>query len=183
MVKRFTVPERPVKPTTLVRRDGSEAQSYGPARGYSWPPFDKGNTASLITGHESPRVVEARAEQARKGLIDLAPWLNQPEYAPAVTRFLRAEARALLLHEHIAKTATEKGTAAVPSRTWEQATAADRLAAQLGNVLGLDPLGRARLQQLAAGTQLTVETLGQLAAKGQAIVEARLAEGNVEGEL
>ena len=41
--------------------------------------------------------------------------------------------RALLLHEHITKVSADKGTGAVSSRTWEQATAADRLAAKLGS--------------------------------------------------
>ena len=170
------MPERRPEPTTLVRRDGSETQSYGPARGYSRPPFEKGNTLALGTGHDSPRAIEGKAEHVRATLLEVAPWLDEPAYAPAVARFLRAEARALLLHEHITRTAEEKGTAAVPSRTWEQATAADRLAAQLGNVLGLDPLGKARLQSLAAGTELTVRSLADLAAEGAAIRERRQAE-------
>jgi hypothetical protein len=95
---------------------------------------------------------------------------------------LRAEARALLAHEHILRVTADQGFEKVSTRLLEVAAASDRLAAQLGNVLGLDPLGRARLQQLAAGTQLTVESLGQLAARGQAIVEARLAESGVEVE-
>jgi len=32
------------------------------ARGYSWPPFEKGNTASLTHGARSPRMIEPLAE-------------------------------------------------------------------------------------------------------------------------
>jgi hypothetical protein len=121
-------------------------------------------------------MIEAKANKVRETLLDVAPWLDAPEYAPAVARFLRAEARALLAHDHIIRVSEEQGFEKVSTRLVEAAAATDRLAAQLGNVLGLDPLGRTRLQHLAAGTQLTVETLGQLAAKGRAIVEDRLAE-------
>jgi hypothetical protein len=124
-----------------------------------------------VHGGYSERSIEAKATEVRATLLDIAPWLDEPEFAPAVARFLRAEARALLVHDHVAKTAHEKGTQAVPSRLWEQATACDRLAAQLGNVLGLDPLGRARLQQLTAGTQLTVASLAELASEGRKIRE------------
>ncbi len=142
----------------------------GPWRLDQPPP--RGNTFSLVHGGDSPRTIEARAAEARTALLDICPWLDEPAYAPAVARFLRAEARALLLHGHIAATAREKGVGAVASRLWEQATAADRLAAQLGNVLGLDPLGRARLQSLTAGAEVAVASLASLAAEGRAIREA-----------
>jgi hypothetical protein len=108
--------------------------------------------------------------------------LDENEFAPAVARWQRAEARSLMLHDHITKVSAEQGTEAVPIRMWEQATAADRLAAQLGNVLGLDPLGKARLASLVAGTEATVQSLVQIAEQGQAIAERRLAALDVEVE-
>jgi hypothetical protein len=69
-----------------------------------------------------------------------------------------------------------EGVGKVPLRSWEQATAADRLAAQLGNVLGLDPLGKARLQSLVAGTEVAMRSLADLAEEGRLIAERRRTE-------
>jgi hypothetical protein len=55
-------------------------------------------------------------------------------------------------------------------RVWEQATAADNLAARLGNTLGLDPSGRARLKQTVATTEAS---LADLAARGAEITRRR----------
>lgn len=130
-------------------------------------PYEPGNTAHLVHGGDSERMIEARAVEVRSMLLVVAPWLDVPEYAPAVARFLRAESRSLMLHEHIVKVTDTAGAGKVSSRLWEQATAADRLAAQLGNVLGLDPLGRARLQQATAGAELEAISLAQLAEQGR----------------
>lgn len=135
-------------------------------------PYEPGNLAHLKHGADSARVIEARAVRVRDEILEVAPWLDHPEYAPAVARFLRAEARALLIHENIVKISSERGADKVPVRQWEQATAADRLAAQLGQTLGLDPIGRARLQQAAAGAELTTATLADVLDRGRA---ARLA--------
>jgi hypothetical protein len=50
---------------------------------------------------------------------------------------------------------------------WEQANATDRLAADLGNRLGLDSAGRAQLRQTVASTE---HTLADLAADGRSTV-------------
>lgn len=158
------------------------AESKGPSRGYSWEPFQKSNTYSLVHGAESPAVIEAKAGEVRDTIRDLAPWLDRPEYLPAVARWLRAEARALLLHAHIEKVAAEKGTGTVPVRQWEQATAADRLAARLGSDLGLDPIGRARIAATATTAELGQATLAELGSQGKAIRERREAalQGNTD---
>ncbi len=161
-------------------RSGRSTRPPGPWRLDQPPPRD--NRFALSHGANSPRSIEAEAERVRAALIEVCPWLDQPEYAMAVSRFLRAEARALLLHAHIERVCEEQGAARVAARVWEQATAADRLAAQLGNVLGLDPTGKSRLQALVAGTELAVQTLGKLAQDGAAIAERRLAELEAEND-
>ena len=143
---------------------------WPPARGYTWAPFERGNTVSLVHGADSPRTVEARAQEVRKELFAVCPWLHEEHDVIAVARFLLAEVRALILHNHIAKVCNSDGPGKVPVRMWEQATAADRLAAQLGHVLGLDPTGRARLEQTVASTE---ETLTDLAERGRAIRKRR----------
>jgi hypothetical protein len=133
------------------------------------PDFAPGNTMSVTHGANSPRAVEARAEIVRQELFTICPWLDAGQDVIAVARFLRAEARALMLHESIMEISERAGAAKVPVRQWEQATAADRLAAQLGNVLGLDPTGRARLKQTVVSTE---HTLADLMAQGRTIRKA-----------
>ena len=155
--------------TPVVRKDGSAGL---PARGYSWPPFEDGNPSKLVHGANHEPTIEARAAEVHAEILTVAPWLDSDEYAPAVARYLRAEARAQLLHAHIMATCETKGPDKVPSRVWEQATAADRLSAELGNVLGLDPIGRARLKQLASSAEISLLTLGELARQGRALRES-----------
>jgi hypothetical protein len=94
---------------------------------------------------------------------------------PAVTRYLRAESRALLLHEHIEKLCAEKGAGAVASRVWEQVTACDRLAAQLGHDLGLSPRGRAEVRKATADAEVAGATVADLAEQGKLIRQRRAA--------
>jgi hypothetical protein len=132
-----------------------------------------GNTAALKHGADSDRMIEARAALVRSEILEVAPWLAEPEFAPAVARWLRAEARSLMLHDHIAAVTARDGAGKVAIRLWEQVTAADRLAAQLGNVLGLDPLGKARLRQAAAGAEMATASLADVIASGRTIIEAQ----------
>jgi len=92
--------------------------------------------------------------------------LSADQYAPAVARYLQATAREQLLHRFITETVAERGAGAVPSRTWEQVTAATRLAAQLSTQLGLDPIGHARLQAVAGAAQVTQITIADLVEQG-----------------
>jgi len=116
------------------------------------PDFEPGNLQALKHGAYSDRAIAARAELVRPRLYEVCPWLHETQDVIAVDRFLRAEARALILHEYV----TSKPVDQVPLRAFEQATAADNLAAKLGSTLGLDPTGRARLQQTVASTELTL---------------------------
>ena len=54
-------PER--TPRILVRKDGTTAETYGPARGYSRPPFRPGNMRNLRHGGYSDRVISAVAAE------------------------------------------------------------------------------------------------------------------------
>jgi hypothetical protein len=157
------------------------AASGLPARGYSWPPFREGNAAALVHGASSPRAIAVKAEEVHQGLLDHAPYLSQPRFLPSVNRYLNAAAREALLHEHILNLSEEKGPGAVPSRVWEQATAAARLAAKLGSDLGLDPIGHARIRALSAGADARA-SLADLAAEGRRLRdgEAELESGEVD---
>ena len=64
------------------------------------PDFEEGNTFSLVHGGDSPRAIAARAEQIHAELLAHAPYLNEPRFLPAVSRYLQAAAREALLHDH-----------------------------------------------------------------------------------
>ena len=136
--------------------------------GRSRDPFPLGNTVALRHGAYSERAIAERAEQVHATLLEVAPWLAEQHFAPAVARYLRAASREALLDNHIAELAAEHGAGKVSSRTWEQATAATRLAAKLGQDLGLDPIGHARLKAVAANASISAATLADLSAEGRA---------------
>ena len=136
------------------------------ARHYSWPAFEEGHTLSLVHGADSPRTIEARAAEVRDRIFELAPWLQQDAFVPAVARYLRAEARELLIHEHIAKVAAEKGAGAVPQRLWEAATACANASMKASGLLGLDPQSYARLRATTGHAAATEATLADLRAQG-----------------
>jgi len=129
-----------------------------PARNYSWPPFEPGHTLSVKHGADSERAIEARAAELRPKLFELCPWLEEHDVI-AVARFLRVEARSLILDAYMAEIIDQQGPGKVPIRMWEQANATDRLAGDLGSKLGLDTAGRAQLRQTVASTTATLADL------------------------
>jgi hypothetical protein len=151
------------------------------------PPFEKGNkaavgnTVALRHGGNSPRAIAERAVEVHDAILTVAPWLDEPQFAPAVARYLAAAAREALLHEHIVRVTEEHGAGKVPPRVWEQATAATRLAGKLGQDLGLDPIGAARLKAVAANAEISLVSLAELSAEGRRVrlaAEARLADAD-----
>ncbi len=121
----------------------------GPARGYSWPPFSNGNMKAVTHGGNSERIIAEKAREVHDAPLDVAPYLAEPKWIPAVARYLRAAAREELLDAHVSRLSAEKGAGAVPPRVWEQATSSANLAARLGSNLGLDPIGHAKITSLA----------------------------------
>lgn len=172
--------KRPIA-THGVRKDGTEWTTHGDKRGYSWETFEPGNSAALVHGANSPRRIAERAEEVHAELLLHAPYLDQPHFLPSVKRYLDASATEALLQEHVEQVSAEKGTGAVPSRVWEQLTAARRLAHQLGKDLGLTPMGHAKIMQLTAGSRAQAD-LERLVEKGRQIRERRMAERVVDSE-
>jgi len=136
-------------------------------------PVGPDNKLALKHGVYSPATIEQRAVIVRDHLVDICPWLDRDEFAPAVARFVRVEARAIMADDYICEVAETKGFAKVPVRLLEVAASTDRLAAQLGESLGLDPLGRARIAQLASSAESNAASLAELQAKGQQIIARR----------
>ena len=132
-------------------------------------------------GAESTAVVEAKAAEVRAEIRELVPWLDEPSFLPAVSRWLRATTGAAPTRPH-RRGVGQSGAGAVPVRQWEQVTAADRLAAKLGTDLGLDPIGRARIMAIATAAEVGQATLADLAELGRRTgMRARL-EGSTEQE-
>lgn len=144
------------------------------------PPFAPGNTLSLVHGAESERTIAARAAEVRDRLLEVAPELAEPRFLPAVDLYLKAVARADLLDAYVTKVSAEEGPHKVPQRVWEAATAAARLAGQLGDKLALSPEGYGRVKLLLHAAEAPEERrqrLADLAATGRALRESREATG------
>lgn len=135
-----------------------------PARGYTWPPFEPGNTLSLRHGAFSPQAIAAKAEQVHNELVLQAPWLAEEKYAPALKRYLDATAREALAHNALMASPNR-----VSPRLVEAATAAARLAWQMGDALGLTPAGHQKLKLLVAGAAVAEVDVANLASEGQAL--------------
>lgn len=133
------------------------------------PPFEPGNVVALRHGGTSERAIEAKAAEVRTRLFGLAPWLANEAFVPAVARFLRAEAREILLHQHIVETVATDGVDAVPQRVWEAANAAANVAIKASSVLGLDASSYARLRATTLGGDVAEQSLADLVAEGAAI--------------
>src|ERR1039458_195818 len=121
------------------------SQSKGPARNYSWPPFEDGNSVALTHGAYSERAIAERAKDVHARLLEIVPWCNEPQYAPSVSRYLEATAGEQLAHE-----ALTTGAAKLSPRLLEAVTSAARLAWRMGDELGLTPAGHAKLKLLSA---------------------------------
>lgn len=139
------------------------------------PVYEAANTMAVTHGARSERAIAAKAAEVHAELLEVAPYLREDKFLPAVNRYLQAAAREALLHHHIVSVSDERGPGAVASRVWEQATAASRLAAKLGSDLGLDPIGHARIRALSTGADVAERSLTDLQQRGRQIREQRQA--------
>lgn len=168
-----------------------------PARGYSWPPFEAGNTAAVKHGIHSERAVVPLAEAILAEQRADPSWpefLNRPVYAAAVSAWARAEAMVQLYTEYIARQTpeawsteftegeedvtgdgTKGGDSSRRSRARKTGPSLDQWrkleahASMLRTKLGLDPLARARLGRDAASAQADMaQVMAQLAREDQA---------------
>lgn len=153
------------------------------ARGYTWPPFEPGNTKALHHGARSERTLSAIAQhlyETARNSPDWPPYLNEPVYQPAVRSYFRGEAILTALETYldginIAQALTEITTLDETTDTEGDKTAgrakristARRTGAALEYLrkwetttsnlrarLGLDPLSRAKLGKDIAAARL-----------------------------
>ena len=148
----------------------------GPARGYSWPPFEKGHELSVKHGTRSERLVAARAAEIREQLLEAHEFLAQAIFTEALERYCRLEARARMLDSYIVDLVEEKGVETVPKTLWDSATRVDMAAAKAGQDCGLDPSGFARAARdlgfaKSLGQQQNAKRLTALSETGRALRE------------
>ena len=132
----------------------------GPARGYSWPPFEPGNLAAVTHGARSPALVRERAEQLAPQVLEVHPHLDERRDGPAVMRYATLLARIERVYAWLGERAdavfadVESGEVhGVYQRLGEW----ERAAGLSEDRLGLSPLTRAKLgiDQLRAADLVT----------------------------
>lgn len=148
-----------------------------PARNYSWPPWEPGNTAALTHGADSPRQVQPLADRIAAELVEVAPWCGHPAFAAEVQAAAWEEARVRLLQAWV----NEYGLLDDRSEgALSQLERAQGRASRLRSNLGLSPIAWAKvLASLAsAKSEAAAGELEALAAVGREL-QAR-ATGELE---
>jgi hypothetical protein len=117
-----------------------------PARGYSWPPFEKGHTLSLRHGANSPRVVEPLAAECHAYIEQVIEaegidYLKLPSFSIALDNLAWSWAQALKLREWVLEHPEDMKARDQLDR------AESRFDKRLG-LCGLYPMDKARLQQV-----------------------------------
>jgi hypothetical protein len=137
------------------------------ARGYSWPPFEKGNEKALRHGAYSPRRVEPLAaelvEAMRAQVVaegSTTGYLAEPSFQFSLWAWARAEAKVQLLEEYLA----DRGSVGLDA-DGEVSGAAKLLvryeatAERARDRLGLSPLARARLGRDVAAASVDLAAI------------------------
>jgi len=157
----------------------------GPARGYSWPPFEPENTAALKHGARSPRVLQPIAEQLAAGLAQVAPWTSAASFQGAVASWGWAEAQAVVLRAYL----EEHGLIDDDGQPRPAAGMLERVEGRLAGLraqLGLTPLALGKL--LATLSQVDgekgqegLEALRRAGAELRRAADLRMVEGGSGG--
>lgn len=150
--------------------NAAETWTPKPARGYSWPQAQPGNTLSLRHGARSRRVYEPIAADLAAGLLEKRPDLE--DYPDATVQWAEAEARAELLRKWVAERGVfdDEDVPRSGALTWLRVF--ENQAQEARKTLGLDPRSHAELARTRADAVKGELDLDALAARGR---EARLA--------
>jgi hypothetical protein len=153
----------------------------GPARGYSWPPFEPGNTAALKHGARSPRVLQPIADQLAAGLAQVAPWTSAASFQGTVASWSWAEAQAVVLRAYLDEVGLVDGEG-LPRPAAGMLERVEGRLAGLRAQLGLTPLALGKL--LATLSQVDgdkgvegLEALRRAGAELRAAADQRVIEG------
>jgi hypothetical protein len=159
------------------------------------PPFEDGNLVALRHGAYSSRIVGARAEVVRAELAELVPGLaDDPESGSLVALYCRAVAREEICHlaieagslsPHVLEVIRKQFPAMlqpgnVSPRLIESASAAARVAKELGDSLGIGPLASAQLREVRSKAALNIAALLQQAPSIMAAIAKALRATGLE---
>jgi hypothetical protein len=151
---------------------------HRPARGYSWPPFEVGNTVAVRHGAFSERKLAEVAEALRPELaggLDGCPWIDPVDEAE-VTDWLTSEALVRTLLGELATRRKDNGGRIADGDRWllERIGSAQNKARAGRDRLLLNPLSRFR-----AGRDVAVSA-GALEALAEQGRQARAERTNVD---
>jgi hypothetical protein len=154
-----------------------EVAGAGGARGYSWPPFEAGNTSAATHGAKSPRLVRARANRLLEEVTaDRPVWLNDVDQA-ALWSWVYAEARCELLREWLDEHGhlDDKGK---PRDAAQFLLSCERQAARARSALGFDPTSRAALgRDTAVARAMAAQSVEELRRAGAETRAGRMLRG------
>lgn len=148
----------------------TEIVSRGPARGYSWAPFQPGHFKSKKHGAYSDRVITPLAAEIANAVCEARPDLQAPEMQPAVLAYARSEAQLELLTAYVDQHGAFTDTGE-PCSAEKHRLRLDTQTANHRSRLGLDPLSKAKLGKDIAATQVDLAQIF-------AAIKAQEAEGN-----
>jgi hypothetical protein len=142
-----------------------------PARGYSWPPFEKDNEVGLRHGAFSKRRIEPVAAELIVGVLAERPDLQR--FPEALAAWADSEARAWLIRDYL----NERGMFGAGGASTEGAlkwlVAFDKRAEAGRKALGLDPRSELELRREATEAEASTLDLDALRQRGRKALEAR----------
>jgi hypothetical protein len=148
-------------------------------RGYSWPPFEKGNLWQLRHGATVPRIVDPIAEELVEGLLERRPDLER--FPEALAAWGRAESRCLLLAAWFGDRGLLDGKGQ-PTASAQLLNQSERLASEMRGRLGLDPKSESELAQSQAQAAASVVDLEAIRAQGRKALERHREAGRLAAE-
>ena len=89
-----------------------------PARGYSWPPFEKGNLVRLQHGTRSERMLAPVREQHARGLAERYPWMDPARRALQAQRLAQIDLASAWLDEQGTVVRNEEGDIFNVAASW-----------------------------------------------------------------
>lgn len=146
-----------------------------PARGYSWPPFERGHTLSLRHGAFSSRQVQPMADAFTAELRATAAWASSPAFRGTVESWAWAESQAHLLRKYL----DDQGHLDAEGEELPAVRTLDRVEGRLAKLrdqLGLTPAALAKLLATAAAVATATgdhQSLPALQAEGRRILDSR----------
>lgn len=143
--------------------------SQGPARNYSWPPFEPGNFAGERHGANSERRWRPLAAELVTDLAVQAPWVRRGAFAASVAAWARCEAQLRLIGDYLDRQGLLDGDG-VPRPALAAQLRLESQAMNLRARLGLDPSALVRLLGAVRDQPGAIEEREALLSEARALV-------------